>query len=533
MGWDARLSKIVDRCVGIFSPAAAADRLDARGYMKAAQKALMSENSDNTSPTDTELVHPDTDLIQDSPLLRRRCTLAYYNNSLVKGIVDSETRQVIGSLSVQSHTGNKRADMLIEDEWKRRMDDGLLETLQTSAKHMLIDGGSVLNPLTAPSEPVEAEVIPYRRIKTPFNRTDGKVRDGFERGARGKFTKVYVMKEESFFDQVLAFNGEWLELPYFSHSALPRLAGQTKGLSWMHAAIVRLEMIDRWMESLLASAELHSKVVALIRSASKETSGMTGRLGSVDDTLNARVLTYARKNRFLFLPDGADYKLIQADAPVIAEFLIWSLRFVARAMGVSFERLTYDLSQTSFSSTKFGDRDDRITVMEHQGIIEHNDICSLNRRMIAGLFMRPELRMPGAAAYAADPYTFESAVRFSMPGRPPVDEVKTETANEMALRNRTASRTRMTADRGADLEEIEDELIREDASYLKKREKMYADFGLDKKIAQDLALEDLRSAMFSKSTYTGQDEQDPAAAQPGAKAKPGQPAQKPKQKEAA
>lgn len=532
MGFEARLSRFVDRCVGVFSPAAAVDRVAARHYMKAASKALMSEGSENTSATDTELVHPDTDLIQDSPLQRRRCTLAYYNNPLVKGIVDSETRQTIGSLSVQAHTGVARADMLIEDEWKRRMDDGLLETLQTSAKHMLLDGGSVLNPITAPTEPVEAEVIPYRRIKTPFNRVDGTVRDGFERGARGRFVKVHVMKEESYFDQVLAFNGEWVELPFFSHAPLPRLAGQTKGLSWMHAAIVRLEMIDRWMESLLASAELHSKVVALVNSASKETSGLSAKLGSVDSDLQARVMTYARKNRFLFLPNGADYKLIQADAPVIAEFLIWSLRFVARAMGVSFERLTYDLSQTSFSSTKFGDRDDRITVMEHQNIIEDSHLCALNRRLIAGLFMKPELRMPGAAAYAADPYAFESSVRFSLPGRPPVDEVKTETANEMALRNRTASRTRMTADRGVDLEEIQDELIREDMSYLKAREKMYVDCGFDAKVAKDLALEDLRAAQFSKSTYTGQDEQAPGA-QPGVKPKPGQPAPNPKQKEAA
>jgi len=487
VGFPESLSAVLDRWLRAFAPRWALARQRAR--IEAG--ALMSEQ---TRPTYTASMggaqHPDTDLIPDSGKQRRRCTLAYYNNPIVKGIVDSEVRQTINSLQVQASTGDKSTDDRIEDEWRRRLDDGVLETVQQAVRHLLIDGGCVPRPLGTIADPVDFEVLPYRRIKTPyFSGSDAPaVRDGFEYDASGKPIAVYVESEESSYDAVYA-GVDYTRVPLFSHIVLPRLAGQTKGLSWFHAAIARLEMVNRWMLALLHSAELHAYVVAIVRTGNAPGSTLRTALGSEKDSAGERdVLTYAKEHRFLFLPEGQDYKLLQASAPQIAEFLVWNLRFIARALGVSFERLTYDLSKTSFSSTKFGDRDDRITVAEHQRLVERHLLRPLNVRLLAGMHLRPG--MPGGA-FAADPDGYAKQVRFALPGRPPVDELKAEKANVLALANRTASRSRIAAERGLDYAEVKEDLCREDRQWFEARVQMWKDLGFSESDARDYAREDV------------------------------------------
>lgn len=512
-------SSALDRLIETIAPTWAERRAIARSNIRAiaASGRLSSENSQYSAGVDQE-AHPDNDMIPDSGKQRRRCTLAYYNNPLCRGVVDSEVRQIIGSLHVQSRTGSKRADGIIEDEWKRLLDEeGLLETIQLCARHMLIDGGSVPNALGSVTDALELEVLPYRRIKTPFDKKDSvTIRDGFEYNEKGRIVAAHVEREESSYDAVYA-TGKTARVPLFdlqAHAALTRLSGQTKGLSWYAAAITRMEMVNRWMSALLNSAELHAYVVALVKTASKNadgfasgTSGVTLKPGQTSDgEQTKRVMEFARKHRFMYLPDGADYKLVQANAPQVAEFLVWCLRFIARAMGVSFERLTYDLTHTSYSSTKFGDRDDWITVQEHQAIVYRHILRPINRRVVQGLYLNPELGMPGGAAFAANPFAFTNNVHFQLPGRPPVDESKAEKANTDALKNRTASRTRITADRGDDASEILEEIMREDKEYIEARKQMYVDVG----VAEDEAL---RLAIEEVNRHEGQPASDPEGEQ--------------------
>jgi hypothetical protein len=510
----------MDGAIAVMAPGWAHQRAISRFQLSRTQKGIRaegkldSEKSPNTAPMD-EPAHPDTDIIPDSGKHRRRCTLAYMNNSICRGIVDSQARQVVSSVQIQADTGNQRADGLIEDEWKRLQDGGLMEWLNTSAIHLFMDGGFVPHFLNRPSEPVEYETIPYRRIKTPYSGAaslDSTIRDGFKKDARAlRDISCYVEDEESSYDNVY-INGKFTTIPVVAHPTLPRLAGQTKGLPWYSAAMTRLEMINRWMESLLGAAELHASVVALIRTAAKDARPMmngfattTETAPTLDGTTTKKLQNYARAHKFLFLPDGGDYKIVQANAPQIAEFLIWNLRFVARALGVSFERLTYDLSNTSFSSTKFGDRDDLITVRYHQGVILRGLIKPIHKRLVAGLFLRPELRMPGAGLYATNPEQFETAT-FSLPGRPPVDELKAEKAIEQALKNRTTSRTRISAERGADVQDLEDEQIREDKRTIEKRTKLYTDAGFEKDLARDMAVEDVRAQYINLKVAAASEE---------------------------
>ena len=98
---------------------------------------------------------------------RRRCTLAFYNNATVNGIVLSQRARIIGSLAPRSNTGDGSTDKRIELEWARRLDECLQETFECAATHYLSDGGCVPNPIGRFADPLEIEIIPYRFERRP------------------------------------------------------------------------------------------------------------------------------------------------------------------------------------------------------------------------------------------------------------------------------------------------------------------------------------------------------------------------------
>ena len=520
-GWQ-RAEAIADRLVGVISPRWANDRQEYRRAMAVAG-ALTSENSNLTAAMSAER-HPDNDLIPDSPAQRRRCTLAYLNNALVKGVVDSEVRQVLGTLEIQAHSPDEKLNQLLNAEWKRALERGLHETLEMALRHILIDGGMVPHMLGKPTDPLRFEVIPYRRIKTPYGvinegptppgqprRGETKpmpspwiVRDGFKFQSQGiglsndDLISCYVTNEESSYDTVF-WDGEYTEIEVAAHPALGRLSGQTKALSWYSAAIARLEMVNRWMTALLASAELHATIVGIVMTPNKDARGLAATNTTLDATLTKNLSKYAREHRFLFLPGNADMKVIQANAPIIGEFLIWNLRLIARALGVSYERLTYDLTHTSFSSTKFGDRDDLITVNKHKRIVLQQLLKPLHRNLVASIYLRPGNGLTSGAKFAADVDAFCS-FHANFPGRPPVDELKTEEANQLGIQNRTACRTDIAAESGKDAIRIQAKLNEEDANFLKSRTAMWKSVGYDEATARDLARDELVSLSAKAGT---------------------------------
>lgn len=488
----------LDAAIAAVAPEWATRRALARQNLNvlASGGKLSSESNPNNTGIDQEQ-HPDNDTIPDSADQRRRCTLAYYNNAVVNGIVESQVRRIIGSITEQADTGDPAADQAIEDEWRRRLDAGLHEQLKLGARHLLVDGGFIPHVPGAFSNPIELEVIPYRLVKYPTDQTptptvdtDGSapyIRDGF-RYVDGKQVSCFVERELTSWNSVTK-TARYREIPLISHPSLTRLAGQSRALSWYSAAITRLDMINRWTLAALTTAELQAYMVALCTAAGQNAKGLA-TMGdtSVDAATNQRVMTFARQHRILYLPNGGGWQLLQANAPAVGDFVVAQFRIVARQLGVSYERLTYDLTHTSFSSTKFGDRDDRITTADHQEIFILSVLQPLHARLVAGMVLRGDLA--NAGAYAANRESFER-VRFTLPGCPPVDESKAETANMTALQNRTASRTRMAANRGDDAEEIAVEIVREDTHYFALRKAFWISCGYDDAMARDLARADI------------------------------------------
>ena len=505
----------------VFSPQAKTTRygheINAISGVGAGQ--IQSEHSEYLPGLTHMEAHPDMDLAPDTPEQRRRCTLAYYNTSLVKGIVDSQVRQVISNIHVQAETGSHSLNERIEDEWKRFMyDRDGLSMLQMMMRHAFIDGGSLLNPLSNIGDPFEMQVIPYRLISNPYNKdiSYGEfIRDGFRYDKKDRQQSYFVAEEKGFLEYRYR-TGIWNEIPLFYHCAMPRLVGQTRGLSWYTAAIARLELLARWMDAMLQTLELHAYFVGVAKSATSGVKGITNTWssdvasGTNSDTIQSdrKLMDWARKHKFMILPMNGDMKLLQTQAPQLGDFLVWSLRFVARALGVSFERLTYDLTKTNYSSTKFGDRDDQMTVGEHQDLALR--ACTLiNRRILFNMALENKLVSSDFNAVTE----LSDKVKFLLPERPPVDEQKFAQANKIDIENQTNSRTRICASLGVEWNHVLADINEEAKDLISTRKALYGSFGVAEDDALKMAIEDFRgdNGKMSDSTdksITGDEEED-------------------------
>jgi len=461
---------------------------------------LDSEKTEYLPGMDNEQ-HPDMDLAPDTPEQRRRCTLAYYNVTLVKGIVESQIRQVVNTLSVQADTGSPQLDNKIDYAWKTYLfdRDGLTH-LKKSLRHVLIDGGAVTNPLSNMWEPFEAQVIPYRLIQNPYDdksRDAEFIRDGFRYDKKDRQQSFFVVEEVGIFENRMP-TGRYKELPLFYHPRTACLAGQTRGLSWYAPAISRLEMLSRWMDALLQTMELHAYFVGMAKSGGQSTKALSSTLASGSTVSSAseeitqndrKLLNWARKHRFMLFPAQGDMKLLQTQTPQLGDFIIWSLRMTARALGVSFERLTYDLSKTNYSSTKFGDRDDKITVREQQDYTLGECILT-NRRILFQMALENQFATTDRLVALNE---LSRKVKFVFPARPPVDEEKFEKANVLSLQNKTNSRKRICSSLGLEWGEINSDLVNEMREMITTRRDLYTEFGMSEEDALKLALDDVRA----------------------------------------
>lgn len=509
-----RVGRAINAVVDVFRPGTELTRygMDVRGAFSGSGQ-LASEHTESVPGVEIQQ-HPDRDLAPDTPFQRQRCMLAYYNASLVKGIVESEVRQVCNTIHVQAVTGSRSLDEKINYEWHTFLHDRHgLETVQMAARHMLIDGGCILNPISAIDAPFKMQVIPYRLVRNPTNMDLDKaawIRDGFFYNADDDQVAVYVAEEKGLWEYRY-LTGQYFKLPIFCHVTLPRLAGQTRGLSWYSASVSRLELLARWMDAMLQTMELHAYFVALAKSASNSVKGMAATLTStgqyassgsesVDISSDRKLLDWARKHRVMLMPQGASLDLIQSAPPQLGDFILWSLRFIARSLGVSFERLTYDLTKTSFSSTKFGDRDDLITVHEHQHLIV-TALQAINRRLLLKVALNNGLL--GADRPAALT-ALEHTVKYTMPQRPPIDDRIFEEANKQSLENLTNSRQRIVASIGGDWDHINSELGEEAKKIITVRKQVYIEMGVEEEEARKMAIEDFRGETLRSTDSTSQ-----------------------------
>ena len=228
--------------------------------------------------------------------------------------------------------------------------------------------------------------------------------------------------------------------------------GQVRGLSWLAPVLLKLRDRDEASDAMLMQLKTASLITGFIRDPE-------GNFGGFEGDANGSSLNVALEpGAMRVLPGNADVTFSQPGQGLnqAVEFLRAQDREIAAGVGLTFEALTGDLTQTNYSSARVG-------LLEFRRRAE-----MLQRHLIEGQLLRPlwnrwiELQsLSGQIAASGANLDDYRPVRFVPPGWQWVDPRNEVEADVAAIEAGLKSREEVVAGRGRDIDDLNEEIARD------------------------------------------------------------------------
>jgi lambda family phage portal protein len=239
---------------------------------------------------------------------------------------------------------------------------------------------------------------------------------------------------------------------------------QSRGEPWMHTAATRMNDMDGYSEAEILRARSQAVRMGVITSAEDSASFADEQDdGSFEIALEPN--TVARLNPGEEWTDSSP----SAPNPNLNDFMRYMLLEVAAGIGVSYESLSKDYSQSNYSSSRLALLDDRDLWRFYQSWFTRDFRKKVHRAWLHQAVLSGKIPSIPIASYALDPAKFE-AVLFKPRGWSWIDPTKEVEAYKEAIRAGLTTRTDVIAATGGgqDIEDIDTTRERELAMAAKR-----------------------------------------------------------------
>lgn len=232
---------------------------------------------------------------------------------------------------------------------------------------------------------------------------------------------------------------------------------QSRGEPWLHATARRLNDMDGYSEAEIIAARNSANIMGFVKRSPDVGAAMTEPGMSDEEAEDGERIANFEPGAIEYLDPGEDFIDHNPSRPNVAldPFMRYMLREVAAGIGVSYESLSRDYSQSNYSSSRLALLDDRDSWQVLQAWWIRNFREPLHREWLklavyAGVI--PTIR---AEQYVSDPERFE-AVRFMPRGWTWVDPGKEVDAKIKAVQAgfTTVSAVIAETGNGKDLEDV-------------------------------------------------------------------------------
>jgi lambda family phage portal protein len=219
--------------------------------------------------------------------------------------------------------------------------------------------------------------------------------------------------------------------------------GQTRGVSWFASAIKQLHQLAGYAEAEVVRARAASSLMGFITTDGEAAGEALG------EEVDGDFVTQFEPGVFKTLFPGQGVTVPQLDAPdgQFEPFMRAMLRSMAAGVGVAYESVSKDFSQTNYSSSRMSLLEER----ENWKAIQHYLIRELHKPVFAAWLRAAvgagELSLPG---YDAAPERFEDAAKWVPRGWEWVDPAKEGQAYREAVRDGFMTRAEVVMSRGGD-----------------------------------------------------------------------------------
>lgn len=412
-----------------------AKRLQARAY----EGALQGRRTENWRTANTSA---NAELRPSLPLLRARCRDLVRNNGYAKQGVRIIKNSVVGyGIATYFKGAGKYAVARMQstfDTWANSTDcdaDGLhtLQGLQALAMNTIIESGEVLirtrwrkssDGLTIPMQLQVLEPDFLDVTKDGFIDT-GRIVQGVQFDLIGRRVGYWLYKDHPGDTNVRSLQSTLVPAEEVAHVYLAERPGQVRGVPWLAPCIIRMRDFDEYEDTQL----IRQKIAACFSVFYYDREG---------EPANTDVSERVEPGIIEHLPPGSDVQI--ANPPEVQGFEEYSrvtLRGVASALGVPYEALTGDYTNSKYSSARMA----RIAFFSNLDDWQYNMLIPRMCHRVTAWFLR-------AATLAGITPPKDISASYTVPSRQMTDPSKDVPATRDAIRSGLMTQSEAIRERG-------------------------------------------------------------------------------------
>lgn len=245
-----------------------------------------------------------------------------------------------------------------------------------------------------------------------------------------------------------------------AHCFVRKFPGQVRGLSWLTPIATRLVELDQLEDAALVRA----KTAAMMMFFLTDSDGITGAFDSIaaGTAFDPATLDIS-PGMVNALPPGVGITSPPiTDMTTLAEALRHFLHSIAAGGGLTYERISSDMSQVNYSSARLAEAQFQRKVKALQSnLLVAQFLLPIWRRWVMLEILSGRLYAPD---FNANPLAYLNA-KFLFSGMPNIDPLKQSKADALDLASRTKSRAEIVAANGRDIDDVDQE-IEDDPLYV-------------------------------------------------------------------
>ncbi|OIR10982.1 phage portal protein, lambda family [mine drainage metagenome] len=392
----------------------------------------------------------DSEILTSLRLLRARSRQMVRDNAHAKNVIRIVQNNVVGTgIGMQALVTNARGKLIdainnqIEDAWQRWSNKKICHTaglmgfadIERIVAAQLVEAGEVLirkvkQPFGGGRIPFALEVIEADRLmdqwQTARAPNGNAIRMGVEIDTWGRPVAYWLYPTHPGDYQFTSFQpSRFIRVPAdeIIHLYIVERWPQTRGVPWFHAVLKRIHDMAGYGEAEIVAARASANIVGFIKAPEPQAG---------DDVLYKERVIDSEPGTFRQLLPGEDFVGFNPTRPnaALEPFMRYMLREMGAGIGVSYESLSRDYSQSNYSSSRLSLLDDRALWRILQGWLIRNLRTEIHNEWLDAAVLSGEVNIPD---YYSNPAKYQR-VRFKPRGWSWIDPTKEVQAYRTAVR---------------------------------------------------------------------------------------------------
>lgn len=462
-------NNLLERAIAFFSPKWACERSMYREGLRAYEAGDINRFNSTWMPinADTE----NTDKVQRD-LIKARARYLEGNSDIAEAAVCAIIRNTVGTgIKPQARTGNEELNKQIESLWQEwcqaencdiTAQQTFYELQQMLLRRKIYDGEILVKKVISRKgkfplklQIIKSDLLSQYMLNAP--KTNNIIRSGIELDDHLKPLAYWIDKKSP--DGYITYDPDRVKADQILHLWTKRHPDQIRGISDLVAVIKRLKDTQDYLDAEVIAAKIAACFSVFITQDSLPATA--GRFNNLKDK-EGKQLQSIRPGMVKYLAPGEKVETANPSRSITSakDFISIQERLSGAGMGLSYEIISRDFNQSSFSAARQGMLEDRKTFEPIQQFLFSHLCTPIYNEWLDTCVMAGLIKIPDYWQHKAD----YQKVDWMAPGWSWIDPETEVKADLLAIQNGGKTMAQWCAERGYDWREQLEQLALEKAT---------------------------------------------------------------------